>query len=286
MKRYRILINIILAMALVVAAHPCLAADMNDNASYTSPYSVKLPWTAQELVPDLLEGERGKVSNEAKIPEFEWYGHSSPWVGPWGPRPSAFQPPYLAQGKSDDWKRARVIATALRFLGYHYRHHYIPDWDPPPGWYTPEPGHTQHDGKGVDCSNFTSFVYNQALGIGFSSDIQKQAATGTVTINGTDETVPVKAIPMQNSPDAWAKALKAGDLLFIRPLDGENISHVVIWIGDWGRPAGQELIIDSHGSDVRDDNGILIPEGIHLRPFRPNSWYDTRADHAIRIIGE
>lgn len=271
------------AVLLLLLCRPCICLSADD---YRSPYSVKLPWTAQELIPDLLEGERGLVRNEAKIPEFDWYGYSHPWVGPWGPRPRAYQPPQLAQGKSDDWKRARVIATALRFLGYHYRHHYIPDWDPPPGWYTPKPGGTRHDGKGVDCSNFTSFVYNQALGIGFSSDIHKQAAIDSVTIHGSDQTVPVKVIPIQDSPETWARVLKPGDLLFIRPRSSETVSHVVIWIGPWGQPDGQLLILDSHGADVRDSDGTLIPDGIQLRPFRPGSWYAVRADHAIRIIGE
>jgi len=265
---------------------PVAMAEDDVTVPYLSPYGVKLPWTAQELIPDLLEGERSKVRNEASIPEFEWYGHTHPWVGPWGPRPREYRPPQLAQGKSDDWKRARVIATALRFLGYHYRHHYIPDWDPPPGWYTPKPGHARHDGKGVDCSNFTSFVYNQALGIGFSSDIHKQAAIDYVTLHGSDQQIPVKVISLQDSPEAWAKVLKPGDLLFIRPRNSETISHVVLWIGEWGIPSGQLLILDSHGADVRDSDGTMIPDGIHLRPFYTGSWYATRADHAIRIIGQ
>jgi len=275
-----------LCLALALAAIPAKAADELSEFKYISPYGVKLPWTALELIPDLLEGERGKVRNESKISDFDWYGHSHPFVGPWGPRPHKYRPPLLALGKSDDWKRARVIATALRFLGYHYRHHYIPDWDPPPGWYTPKSGQTRHDGKGVDCSNFTSFVYNQALGIGFSSDIHKQAAIDSVTIYGSDRQMPVTVIPLQDSPAAWAKALKPGDLLFIRPRSSESISHVVLWIGDWGLPKGQFLVLDSHGADVKDSDGTLIPDGIHLRPFRNGSWYATRADHAIRIIGQ
>ena len=257
-----------------------------NGTQYQSPYSVRLPYPLPELIPDLLEGERGDPRFEAKIPQAEWYGHSRPWVGPWGPLPRAYSPPAMAQGKSDDWKRARMIATALRFAGYHYRHHYIPDWDPPPGWHTPKPGAPPHDGKGFDCSNFTSFVYNQGLGIGISSDVQKQADTEAATIHGADKPFPVMVIPKQDSAAQWAAVLKPGDLLFIRPLTGNFISHVVIWIGDWGVPAGQPLILDSHGEDVRDSTGALIPEGVHLRPFRSNSWYATHANHAIRIIGQ
>ncbi|MDD2500597.1 MAG: NlpC/P60 family protein [Geobacter sp.] len=274
-----------LLFVLLLAIVPVGFAADTGGAEYQSPYGVKLPWPIPELIPDLLEGKRGEPGREAKIPESDWYGHSHPWVGPWGPLPHRYKPPKRAEGKSDDWERARIIATALRFIGYHYRHHYIPDWDPPPGWYNPKPGGARHDGKGLDCSNFTAFVYNQGLGIRFSSDIRKQAATETVTVNGTEQQLPVRLIPRQESVEAWVKVLKPGDLLFIRPRSSETVSHVVIWIGQWGVPGGQPLILDSHGADVRDEDGTLIPDGVHLRPFRPNSWYATRADHAIRIIG-
>lgn len=279
------LVASLLLVLLLVIVPVGFAAD-NGGADYQSPYGVKLPWPIPELIPDLLEGKRGEAAREAKLPESEWYSHSHPWVGPWGPLPHKYKPPKLAEGKSDDWKRARIIATALRFIGYHYRHHYIPDWDPPPGWYNPKPGGTRHDGRGVDCSNFTSFVYNQGLGIRFSSDIHKQAALETVTVNGTEQELPVRLIPRQDSVEAWARVLKPGDLLFIRPRSSETVSHVVIWIGQWGMPGGRPLILDSHGADVRDENGALIPDGIHLRPFRSDSWYATRADHAIRIVGQ
>jgi hypothetical protein len=284
----RLIIAILITVTLIVGTDTRgIAADNNNNAAeYLSPYGVKLPWSMEELIPDLIEGRRGKVGLEGKIPESDWYGHSHPWVGPWGPLPHQYKPPKHAEGKSDDWKRARIIATALRFLGYHYRHHYIPDWNPPPGWYSPKPGGTRHDGMGLDCSNFTSFVYNQGLGIGISSDVHKQAATEFATVHGTNQSIPVLMIPRQESAVRWAEILKPGDLLFIRPRSGTSISHVVIWLGEWSVPASPPLILDSHGADVRDATGAMIPEGVHLRPFRENSWYATNADHAIRIIGQ
>lgn len=278
--------RIILTLVLICTSGIYAAADdtAGENAvSYQSPYSVQLPYPVRELIPDLLEGERGDARFESKIRQSEWYQYG---VGPWGPLPRNYPPPNIAQGKSSDWKRARILATALRFVGYHYRHHHIPDWAPPPGWHIPKPGSPRHDGKGVDCSNFTSFVYNQGLGIGFSSDIHKQADMETATVHGSEEEIPVRIIPLQDSPEAWARILKPGDLLFIRPRGSETISHVVIWIGEWSLPQGLPLVLDSHGSDVRDADGTLIPDGVYLRPFRPNSWYAVRADHAIRIIGE
>ena len=254
-----------------------------DAISYRSPYSVRLPWSDHELIPDLIEGERGDRRFEATIPESAWYNHSR--VGPWGPPARAYGPPPLAAGKSDDWKRARIIATALRFVGYAYRHHHVPDWNPPTGWHIPEPGGVRHDGRGVDCSNFTSFVYNQGLGIGISSDVQKQSAARFVSLHGSDRVEPVTILHGQDSYALWVSVLKPGDLLFIRPRTGTTISHVVIWIGAWGFPQDEPLVLDSHGADVRDSAGNRIPAGIYLRPFRFSSWYATNADHAIRIIG-
>jgi len=255
------------------------------SVPYKSPYGIQLPYPDEELIPDILHGERGKKHLESKIPHHLWYQHAHPWIGPWGPLPRTYPPPPLAANKSDDWKQARIIATGLRFLGYKYRHHYIPDWDPPFGWHMPIPGNPPHEGKGVDCSNFTSFIYNQGLGIGISSDVHKQAATETAILHGAGDNFPVRIIPRQNSLAEWCTVLKPGDLLFIRPRSNIGISHVVMWIGDWGRPVGTPLILDSHGADVRDANGEMIPAGIYLRPFRANSWYCTNADHAIRIIG-
>ena len=281
----RFISSILLALAIGAALPDAWAGEERaDGTAYASPYRLLLPWSNDELIPDLVDGERGDPQAEASIAPTAWYG---PRVGAWGPWPRAYPAPAIAQDKSDDWMRARIIATAIRFLGYSYRHHHIPDWNPPPGWYTPKPGGVRHDGKGVDCSNFTAFVFNQGLGISISSDVQKQAATQTVQLNGSGRSFAVTTIPTQDSAEKWAEVLKPGDLLFIRPRNGESISHVVIWIGAWGASnEGVPLVLDSHGADVRDANGKLIPAGVQLRPFRANSWYANRADHALRLIGQ
>lgn len=280
----RLVSSLLLALAIGVA-HPGVAAgaDSTDGSAYESPYRVRLPWPDAELIPDLLDGERGDPRFSAIIAPADWYGAR---VGAWGPLPRAYPPPALAQDKSDDWQRARLIATALRFIGYRYRHHHLPDWDPPPGWHSLKPGSVAHDGKGVDCSNFTAFVFNQGLGFAISSDVHKQAATQTAVLNGSGRSFAVTTIPAQNSAVRWAKILKPGDLLYIRPRHSDSIAHVVLWIGAWGESAeGAPLVLDSHGADVHDESGKLIPAGVQLRPFRANSWYATRADHALRLIG-
>ena len=281
----RVISSFLLALAIGTTLADAMAGeDPAADAAYASPYQVRLPWPDAELIPDLLASERGDPQSSSIIAPAEWYG---PRVGPWGPRPRAYPPPTIAQGQSAEWQRARVVATALRLVGYRYRHHHLPDWDPPPGWYVAKSGGVRHDGKGVDCSNFTAFVFNQGLGIAISSDVQKQAATQTAVRNGAGRSFAVTTIPTQDSAAKWAAMLKPGDLLFIRPRNSDTISHVVLWIGPWGVSAeGAPLILDSHGADVRDENGKLISAGVYLRPFRANSWYAIRADHALRLIGD
>ena len=281
----RFISSVLLALAIGAPLPDAMAGeDSAAGAAYASPYRVRLPWPDAELIADLLDGERGDPRLEASIAQSAWYGAR---VGAWGPLPRAYQPPAIAQDKSDDWKRARIVATALRFLGYNYRHHHIPDWNPPVGWYIRKSGGVQHDGKGVDCSNFTAFVFNQGLGIAISSDVQKQAATQTAVLNGSGRSLAVTTIPAQDSAAKWAAVLKPGDLLYIRPRNSDSISHVVLWIGAWGASSDDTpLIVDSHGADVRDESGELIPAGVQLRPFRTNSWYATHADHALRLIGQ
>ena len=281
----RVISTVLLALTIGATVADVMASeDSPASAAYESPYRVRLPWPDDELIPDLLDGQRGDPQFSATIAPAEWYG---PRVGPWGPRPRAYPPPAIAQDKSDEWQRARLVATALRLVGYTYRHHHLPDWDPPPGWRTPKPGEVAHDGKGVDCSNFTAFVFNQGLGITISSDVQKQAATQTAALNGSGRSFAVATIAQQDTAAQWAQVLKPGDLLYIRPRHSDSIAHVVIWIGTWGTSGeGDPLVLDSHGADVRDENGKLIPAGVQLRPFRANSWYATRADHALRLIGQ
>ena len=62
------------------------------------------------------------------------------------------------------WQRLRVIATAKRYIGLPYRHHHVPDWQPGAG-----------AGPGLDCSNFTAWVFNYGLGLKFTGNIHKQS---------------------------------------------------------------------------------------------------------------
>ncbi|OWK45082.1 NlpC/P60 family protein [Fimbriiglobus ruber] len=270
-------------VGMVVA--PILAlADEPKAAEYRSPYSVRFTHPVKELIRDLEETDRGKAQDSAVVPFPEWYSPAirTRW-GVWGPAARHYPHPEYVDGKSADWKRERVVAAALRFQGYGYQHHHVPDWNPPADWpwLKVQAG---HNGKGVDCSNYTAFVYNQAFGIKPTGAIREQSEQ--LEMKGPDgKKVRAERIELPGAYADRPKSLKTGDLLFIKGKVDGDITHVVIWVGSIGRsPDDTPLILDSHGQGVKDAAGVNIPDGIQLRPFRENSWYGRCASHAIRII--
>ncbi|MHB9072911.1 MAG: C40 family peptidase [Desulfobaccales bacterium] len=134
------------------------------------------------------------------------------------------------------WQRLRVIAVAKRYIGLPYRHHHVPDWQPGTG-----------TGPGLDCSNFTAWVYNYGLGIKFTANIHKQSEGPLAPGRRLQE----------------GELFRPGDLLFILKRDRSQVSHVVIFIDD---------------SHIIDDTG----SGVEVRPFA--GWYKTHFSHARRII--
>lgn len=261
-----------------------LARDVPTERSAASPYRCEFTYPATQLVWDLDNTERGDPRRQSPTPHGEWYSERVRHkFGSWGPEPRHYLPPIGMDKWSVDWRRERVIAVASRFIGYGYQHHHIPDWDPPKGWPWKECC-VGHNGKGFDCSNFTSFVYNQGFGIRMSSGIERQSNVHDA-LEGRGHTVTVRRVALPKEYETRQKVLRTGDLLYIRGREEGPIKHVVIWVGSVGRASsGVPLIMDSHGGGVDDDEGQPIPCGVHLRPFRENSWYNRCAGHAHRIF--
>ena len=198
------------------------------------------PIAEKSLTADFEERDR---LPESDLPVSEWY--RSKMMGTWGP-PAAVYAAVVPPAVCDPvvWKRARIIAVARHYLGLPYQHHHIPAWTPPPSW-------TAHSGgpesAGLDCSNFTAWVYNYGLGLKFTGAIEDQAdgprAPGRRLANG--------------------EPFATGDLLFILKQNRSRVSHVVIYIDE-------QHIIDSH-----DD-------GVRVRPFA--GWYRSHLSHTRRII--
>ena len=147
--------------------------------------------------------------------------------GSYGPCPLPFPGVVFPAGASQkEWLRARVIQVAKKYIGVSYKHHHIPKMG------------------GLDCSNFTSWVYNYGFGIRISSRVKRQAFEAGRLLSS-------------NEP------LISGDLIFFWNKDGNEISHAAIYID-------QQHIIDSTGI------GVLV------RPFM--GWYKERFAWARRII--
>ena len=254
-----------------------------EPTAYRSPYRVEFATPLAELVGDLEIAGRGDPHRQASIPFEDWYSPATlrRWRA-WGPAPRHYPAPSGFDGWSVERRRERVVAAALRFQGYAYQHHHIPDWDPPAGWPWLE-SCAGRNGRGVDCSNLTGFAFNLGCGLRINTDVAKQAE-GRVAEGPGRHVTPLHVVELPAAYDDRVKALRTGDLLFIRSRAGA-ISHVVLWVGPIGRsPDGVPLVLDSHGADTRDSAGQLIPCGVHLRPFRKDSWYNGSASHALRAF--
>ncbi len=254
------------------------------RANYKSSYKVKFTFKEEELIGDIMKGPRGDWKDMASVPYRDWYNSANQgkWRT-WGPAAKHFNPPAGLSGKTAEWSRERVIATGLRFVGYSYQHHHVPDWDPPADW-PRDPEMKTPPGKGVDCSNFTAFVYNLAHGIKPTGTVKDQSELTEMPGPGPNRVLPVKRIELPSSYEDFEKNLLTGDLLYVKSTSGK-LSHVVIWVGKIGQsPDGTPLILDSTGTGSKDSDGKVIPDGVQLRAFRRSSWYFTQASHAIRVI--
>jgi cell wall-associated NlpC family hydrolase len=262
------------------------ASGMIGRGDVESSYGLEYSNSLEDLVGDLEHTERGDPWRQSDLPYSHWYTTQTRHrLHAWGPRPRHYAPLANLRSASVQWKRERVIATAARFLGYGYQHHHIPDWDPPAGWPWKETC-VGHNGKGVDCSNLTSFVYNQGFGIRMTSAVGQQSEIAHALEAG-HEWISIQTVELPESYEQRRQALRTGDLVYICGRERGPITHVVIWVGSVGRAAsGVPLVIDSHGSGVEDDDGQSIPCGVRLRPFREHSWYNRCASHAHRIFHE
>jgi hypothetical protein len=251
--------------------------------AYKSPYAVQFAYPVEDLIPDILHGPRADPKRQSRVPFDQWYTEATKKrFGAWGPPGFHHPVPPGADLKPAEWKRQRVIAVALRYVGLSYQHHYLPDFDPPPGWPWKEVA-SGRNARGVDCSNFTTFVYNLALGLKPDSGIQQQSEMKEVKL-ADGRTVKCERIELPGGHADCVKVLKTADLLFVKNTSG-NISHVVLWVGPIGRSPDQTpLILDSTGEGRKDANGNSIPDGVYLRPFTPTGWYFKSASHALRLI--
>lgn len=255
---------------------------------YQSPYRVNFNFSDQELIGDILTGPRSEWKEQSSVPFSDWYAESTKRrYKSWGPPSKHFASPEGINGKSPQWMRERIIAVALRFTGYAYQHHHIPDWEPPADWpQNPLAKEPVAPAKGIDCSNFTAFVYNIALGIKPTGDVQDQSVLTEMTGPGEKTSTKLRRIEKPEGYEEMLTDFKTGDLLYIKNRAGE-VSHVVLWVGKVGVSRDDvPLIIDSTSEGAKDSEGNVIPNGVQLRPVLRNSWYAKSLSHGLRVIAE
>ena len=226
-------------------------------------FALNLSVDASGLTPGTLEYEESLARDfahrlnlpQTDIPRSEWYS-SKMLKSLWGPMPARY--PGIEETIASlphgtgilQWKRDRVVAVAKHYIGLPYHHHHIPGWSPS------LPDQPLYNGAGLDCSNFTSWVYNFGFGIILNSDVAQQAAMRPRP--GFSVHPGMKKINAEGP-------FHPGDILYILNPEKTEIVHAVIFI-DEGH------IIDSTDGKVA------------IRHFA--GWYRNRLSHAIRVFVE
>jgi len=267
-------------VALLVAASRLAAPAHAEQMGFVAPSA----WSAAceaSVTADFAERDQLEPSH---IPRSDWDEPAR--FDRWGPTAVTYPSPAVPD-ECDPvrWQEERILATIDKVvdLELNYCFHHIPLWDPPaaekkPGWCNPK-----GDGwQGVDCSNFTSWIYNYALGEGrFTSAIGPQAdgpAAPGERIAGLD----------RGNISGSESLLRPGDLLFIKGSRGKRITHVAVWTGlRVGTDVPKEEIAAGWRKRARPGDYVIADStgiGPRYRPFR--GWYKTQFSHARRVIGE
>ena len=192
---------------------------------------------------------------QTDVPRSQWYS-SRMLASLWGPMPAKYpgiEETLEALPPGTDltqWKRDRVVAVAKHYIGLPYRHHHIPAWSPK------SPDQHGLTGPGLDCSNFTAWVYNFGFGVILNSDVALQAAM---------KPRPGFAVHPGMQRIGAEGPFMPGDIIYIANPQKTAIVHAIIFIDDGH-------IIDSTDGQVA------------VRHF--TGWYRRQLSHAIRIFNE
>ncbi|MCC6749859.1 MAG: C40 family peptidase [Deltaproteobacteria bacterium] len=162
---------------------------------------------------------------QSPIPKADWNKYEG---GPWAAKYP--KPKIPACVDPLQWQRDRAVAVAKKYVGkVPYMHAHIPAFG------------------GLDCSNFTSWVYNYGLGIQFDSGVANQGETVGRKLGAKE-------------------ALKAGDLLFFSATAGGPSTHSAVFV------EGDKFIHSNPTPQNGVQNGTLT------------DWYKDKYTHARRIV--
>ncbi|MBN9527891.1 MAG: hypothetical protein J0H82_16905 [Alphaproteobacteria bacterium] len=270
--------------------------------------TVGAPWTAAcetsvtaDLATRFQLPQTGLDKSLWKTPAA--YGNLS-----WGPSPLVYPTVSIPTGcDPTTWQQKRILAAASLIVQqqFNYCHHYIPAWDSKGLLFGGQASYcysgtnssagagasavsaNQATQMGVDCSNFSAFLYNFAFGgIRFTGDVQSQGGTmagaaaannyGTAWAPGTAFARPsnMTALITPGSAVYQQYPFQPGDLLFIGPTEASalqgKISHVVIWTG-LRAPDGRYLTVESYGVVNDTPSGKVSAQSPIPNSFLTNS---------------
>ncbi|MCB8879754.1 C40 family peptidase [Acidisoma cellulosilytica] len=267
-----------------VQAPESASADGTDSGGYVSPYALRFSVPQPLLDAGFDAAPWNDPDAESNLSAAVWQDQNAHALGAaWGPPARQYPAPSLPHSDAG-YRRERVISVAARHIGLSYQHHHLPSWQPPGGWPW-LPVKIGANGPGLDCSNFSSFVFNYALGVKLPTGIGRQAALRRLAGPGGEGCLTAQLIRDQFA--AVIAALQPADLLYFRNPQG-RIRHVALWVGAIGQTADQApaaLVIDCSQHRHRDGQGNAIPPGVWLRPFTADSWYAAHLSHVHRLIG-
>lgn len=271
------------------------------QSSYTSPYQFSPSVSDPSLIADFSEDPRALTNwqNWSLTPYADWNNFAAiqQLDSTWGPYYRPFKAPENTQNQSLTWMQNRLGASAALLRNtVPYGHHHINVWNVPDAapWITATPAY--EPGYGIDCSDYTHFMYNYGLGIQLKTGVIEQSEQTSAEMHLSDGSViEIEGEHLFNvrterlSFEDLAASLQAGDLLYIRSDPGldKPISHVIMWLGGLATDENQidqYLITDSHGDVVIDSNGNTIPSGPEIRPFTEDSYYYGSFDHVVRYL--
>lgn len=246
---------------------------------YRSPDALRFSCPQADLAAGFDAAPWNDPQAEAAEPFAAWEAaHAGARGAAWGPPARTYPAPRLPR-QDLAYLRERVIFVAALHIGLAYQHHHLPSWSPPAGWpwIAVKAG---ANGPGLDCSNFSAFVFNYALGLRLPTAIGAQGVQLSLQGPGGGGCQPVARLQRAHY-DALLAALQPADLLYFQDRHG-RIRHTAFWIGAL---AGRPLILDCTDLRHPDGHGAVVPTGVHLRPFDESGWYWRHFSHAHRLIG-
>ena len=193
--------------------------------------------------------------------------------------------------------------------------------------------------NGIDCTDFAAYIYNQALGIQMHSGTASQIEfvnAGITNAYLTTNSIPTATIfssaGAQLAPTFFTNSasfgttnlnaagslsgiisqLNPGDLLYMRGA-ATNISHVVVWLGNYGistngTMTNVPLVISSHDNtpaifnttNIDSMTGLpvglitngssnnitdfLPPPGVEILPFTSDTWFYQNFSVAMQVL--